>query len=107
MVESTFPLDSVFASLTDPTRRDILSRLVMGSLNVGEIAAPYDMSLAAVSKHLKILEHANLIIKRRQGKERIVSLEPAAMIEAAEYLRQYEQLWSERFDRLETFLKED
>lgn len=108
MVELTFPLDSVFGSLADPTRRDILSRLQAGSLNVSEIAEPYDMSLAAVSKHLKILEQAKLIMKRRKGKERIVSLRPKAMIEAAEYLKQYEQMWQERLDRLEMYInKED
>jgi DNA-binding transcriptional ArsR family regulator len=107
MVEYTLPLDSVFASLADPTRRDILTRLQLGSLNVSEVAEPYDMSLAAISKHLKILEHAKLIMKRRKGKERMVSLEPQALAQASEYLRQYEQLWSERFERLERFLNEE
>jgi len=107
MVEYTFPLDSVFGSLADPTRRDILARLQLGQLNVSEVAEPYDMSLAAISKHLKILEQAKLIVKRRKGKERIVSLQPAAMIQAAEYLKQYEQLWNERFDRLESLLNEE
>jgi DNA-binding transcriptional ArsR family regulator len=106
MVEYRLSLDTTFASLADPTRRDILTRLQECSMNVSEIAEPYDMSLAAISKHLKILEHAKLIIKRRKGKERIVSLEPAAMIEAAEYLRGYEQQWIERFDRLDAYLKE-
>ena len=107
MVEYTFPLDSVFGSLADPTRRDILARLQLGQLNVSEVAEPYDMSLAAISKHLKILEQAKLIVKRRKGKERIVSLQPATMMQAAEYLKQYEQLWNERFDRLESFLNEE
>lgn len=107
MVEYILPLDSIFASLADPTRRDILDRLQVGQLNVSEIAQPYDMSLAAVSKHLKILEQAKLIMKRRKGKERIVSLQPQAMIEAAEYLQQYERLWDERFNRLEKFLNEE
>lgn len=107
MVEYTLPLDSIFGSLADPTRRDILSRLQSGSLNVSEVAEPYDMSLAAISKHLKILEQAKLIMKRRKGKERIVSLEPQALAQASEYLHQYEQLWSERFERLERFLNEE
>lgn len=105
MVELGFPLDNIFASLADPTRRDILTRLQSSSLNVSEVAEAYDMSLAAVSKHLRVLEQARLIMKRRKGKERIVSLRPAAMVEAAEYLKQYEQLWSERLDRLEESLK--
>ena len=106
MVEYVMQLDAVFGSLADPTRRDILSRLQLGELNVSEIAGVYDVSLAAISKHLKILEQARLIRKRRQGKERIVSLEPAAMRQAAEYIKQYECLWNERFDRLDSFLKE-
>lgn len=107
MVEYTLPLDTIFASLADPTRRDILARLQTGQLNVSEVAEPYDMSLAAVSKHLKILEQAKLIMKRRKGKERIVLLQPQAIIEAAEYLHQYERAWGERFDRLEKFLNEE
>lgn len=107
MVEYILPLDPIFSSLADPTRRDILGRLQLGRLNVSEIAEPYDMSLAAVSKHLKILEQAKLIMKRRKGKEQIVSLQPQTMMQAAEYLRQYEQLWNERFDRLESFLNEE
>lgn len=106
MVEYAMQLDNVFGSLADPTRRDILSRLQLGELNVSEIASVYDMSLAAISKHLKILEQARLIRKRRQGKERLVSLDPAAMRQAADYLKQYEQLWNERLDRLDEFLKE-
>jgi len=107
MVEYAFSLDGIFGSLADPTRRDILSRLQLGQLNVSEIAEPYDMSLAAVSKHLKILEQAKLIMKRRKGKEQIVSLEPTAMMQAARYLEQYEQMWNDRFDRLEMYLKEE
>ena len=106
MVNYALSLDSIFGSLADPTRRDILQRLQLGELNVSEIAEPYDMSLPAISKHLKILEQARLIRKRRKGKERIVELEPVAMEQAAEYFRQYEQLWHERLDRLDQFLKE-
>lgn len=106
MVNYALSLDSIFGSLADPTRRDILQRLQLGELNVSEIAEPYDMSLPAISKHLKILEQARLICKRRKGKERIVELEPVAMEQAAEYFRQYEQLWHERLDRLDQFLKE-
>lgn len=107
MVELTFPLDTIFGSLADPTRRDILGRLQYGELNVTEVAEPYDMSLAAISKHLKILEQAKLIRKRRQGKERVVSLAPEAMMQAADYFKQYEQMWSDRFDRLEMYLREE
>lgn len=107
MVEYTLPLDSIFGSLADPTRRDMLDRLQHGALNVSELAVPYDMSLAAISKHLKILEQAKLIMKRRKGKERIVSLQPQTMWQASMYLKQFERMWDERFDRLEQVLHEE
>ena len=106
MVNYASSLDNVFGSLADPTRRDILARLQLGELNVGDIAQPYHMSLPAISKHLKILEQARLIRKRRAGKERLISLEPATIAQAAEYLKQYERMWNDRFDRLDTLLKE-
>jgi len=106
MVEYALQLDGIFGSLADPTRRDILGRLQLGELNISEVAQPYDISLAAISKHLKILEQARLIRKRRAGKERMVSLEPATMKQAAEYLQQYERLWNQRLNRLEVFLEE-
>jgi DNA-binding transcriptional ArsR family regulator len=105
MVEYTFPLDSVFGSLADPTRRDILDRVAGRELTVSEIAQPYDMSLAAVSKHLKILEKAQLIIKRRRGKEQLVSMRPQALSDASEYLERYIHLWEERLDSLGTYLE--
>jgi DNA-binding transcriptional ArsR family regulator len=107
MVNYATSLDMVFGSLADPTRRDILDRLRYGELNVGEVAEPYRMSLPAISKHLKILEQAKLIRKRKDGKERIVALEPTAMRQAANYVQQYEQIWNERFDRLDKLLKKE
>ncbi|HSX30589.1 MAG TPA: metalloregulator ArsR/SmtB family transcription factor [Candidatus Saccharimonadales bacterium] len=107
MVERAVQLDVVFGSLADTTRRDILARLQGVELNVGEVAAPYNMSLAAISKHLKILEQARLIRKRKAGKERLVTLRPEAMEQAAKYIQQYERMWSERLDRLEIILKEE
>lgn len=107
MVEYILNLDLVFGSLADPTRRDIIDRLQSSELNVSEIAEPYDMSLAAISKHLKILEKANLIRKRRQGKQQLVRVQPDAVMQAAQYLQQYERLWNERLDRLDQFLKEE
>lgn len=106
MVEYILPLDSVFTSLSDPTRRDILSRLVQGRLTVSEVALPYDISLAAVSKHLKILESARMIEKERDGRKRYVTISPTAFAEANEYLRQYEQIWEQRFDALGNYLKQ-
>lgn len=106
MVEYGFQLDAVFGSLADPTRRDILARLMQGRLTISEIALPYDISLAAISKHLKILEGANMIRKERHGREKFVSISPAALKNADEYLRQYESIWNERFDALDAYLKE-
>lgn len=107
MVEYALSLDNIFGSLADATRRDILQRVVDTELTVSEVAAPYDISLAAVSKHLKILEHAQLIMKRRRGKEQLVTAQPLAVKTATEYLKDYEALWNERFDRLDMLLKED
>jgi DNA-binding transcriptional ArsR family regulator len=106
MVEYTLSLDSVFSSLSDPTRRDILRRVSKQELSISEIAKPYDLTFAAISKHLKVLERATLIIKRRRGKEQMVQAVPRALKDADEYLEQYRQLWEERFDRLEALLNE-
>lgn len=104
MVEYALNLDTIFSSLADPIRRDILNRVRYGELNVSEIASPYPVSLAAISKHLKILERAQLITKRKQGKEQLVTISPAALKQADDYIEQYASLWNGRFDRLETFL---
>lgn len=107
MVEHILNLDSIFGSLADPTRRDILLRVANRELSVSEIAEPYGVTLAAISKHLKILQEAKLIIKRRQGKQQFVQASPVAFKDAAEYLKQYETLWNDRFDGLEEYLKEE
>ena len=106
MVEYTLQLDSIFGSLADPTRRDILQRVSAEELSVGQIAAKYDLTFAAVSKHLKVLEKARLIMKRRKGKEQLVTLAPKALAEADEYLESYRRHWEQSLDRLETYLKE-
>jgi DNA-binding transcriptional ArsR family regulator len=108
MVEYAFttPLDSIFGSLADPTRRDILRRLLGGNMSIGQIAEPYDLTFAAISKHLKVLEEARLIIKRKNGRERVVCLAPQTLAEADNYLGQYRLMWQDRFDSLEQYLKE-
>jgi len=106
MVEYTLSLDTIFGSLADATRRDILQRVAERELSVSEIAQPYDMSLAAISKHLKVLERAKLIIKRKKGKEHLVQLVPQAFADAADYLQWYRKLWEGRLDSLEQYLKE-
>lgn len=105
MVEHTLQLDSIFGSLSDATRRDILKRVAKKELSVSEVAKPYDLTLAAVSKHLKILEKAKLVVKRRKGKKQFVKMSPAAIKDAAEYLKRYEDMWNDRFDSLEKYLK--
>lgn len=107
MVEYTLQLDSIFASLSDPTRRDILSRVARKEYSVGELVAHYHVSFAAISKHLKVLESARLIIKRKEGKKHMVSLAPDALKSADEYLEQYRQTWEQKFKKLDALLKED
>jgi DNA-binding transcriptional ArsR family regulator len=89
MVEYDISLDEVFSALADPTRRDILNRTALSELTVSEIAAVYDMSLAAVSKHLKVLEAAGLIMKRRRSRQILVCAVPPAVGSAAGYLQEY------------------
>ncbi len=107
MVEYTMDLDSVFGSLADPTRRDILQRLMSAELTIGEIASHYDLTFAAISKHLKVLEKAKLIIKQRRGKEQVVQISPRTLAYADEYIEQYRNLWEARFDALEALLKSE
>ena len=87
MVEYNLSLDSIFNSLSDPTRRDILERVSIEELSINQIALPYDISLAAVSKHIKNLESAQLIVKRRRGKQIFVFLSPASFKDANNYLQ--------------------
>jgi DNA-binding transcriptional ArsR family regulator len=107
MVEQTLSLNSIFSSLSDPTRRDMLRRLIKESLSIGELAKPYDLTFAAVSKHLKVLERAHLITKDRRGKEQMVSVVPHALKEVDDYLEAYRALWEERFDRLDALLAKE
>jgi DNA-binding transcriptional ArsR family regulator len=104
MVEYSLRLDDVFGSLADPTRRDILRRVARSELTVSQISADYDMSLAAVSKHLKILEKAKLVMKRRHGKQQLVRLSPDALAEAREYLGWYQRFMNDKFEELDIYL---
>lgn len=104
MVEYSLQLDSIFGSLADPTRRDILKRVAVAELSVGDIAKYYDMTFAAISKHLKVLEKAKLILKRRQGREQYIQLSPEALVQASEYLEKYKEMWEGRLDSLEVYL---
>lgn len=104
MVEYTYSLDNTFAALADNTRRDILHRVSNAELSVGEIARNYDLTFAAVSKHIKVLEKAKLIFKQRRGKEQIVHISPGALASADEYLEFYRGLWEQRLDSLDEYL---
>ena len=98
-------LNLVFHSLSDPIRRDILQRVSQSEHSVGELVSYYEISFAAVSKHLKVLETADLITKRREGKKNMIKLAPNALKSADEYLEQYRQIWQSRHDKLEKLLK--
>jgi DNA-binding transcriptional ArsR family regulator len=107
MVERDTYLDGIFGSLADPIRRDILRRLMTAQYTVSQLAQDYQISFAAVAKHLKVLEKAQLVVKQRRGKEQVVSIAPQALKDASHYLAQYEALWNYRFDALDKVLKED
>ena len=99
-------LNSTFAALADPTRRAILARLASGEASVTELAQPFEMSLAAVSKHLKVLERAGLIARGREAQWRPCRLEAGPLKGADEWLEQYRRFWEESFDRLDDYLRE-
>lgn len=107
MVEYAMDLDNVFGSLADPTRRDILQRLMSAELTISEIATQYDLTFAAISKHLKVMEKAKLIIKQRRGKEQVVRIDPQTIAYADKYIEQYRVLWESRLDRLEVLLERE
>lgn len=102
----TDQLSNTFQALADPTRRAILERLSGGEATVTEIAAPFEMSLPAVSKHLKVLERAGLITRGREAQWRPCRLDPAPLKAADEWIEEYRTLWEQRFDRLDEYLKE-
>ena len=98
------PLSTVFAALADPTRRAILARLATGEATVTELAEPFDMSLPAVSKHLKVLEHAGLISRGREAQWRPCRLQAARLKEVDDWVEQYRSHWEQSFDRLQEYL---
>jgi DNA-binding transcriptional ArsR family regulator len=107
MVEYTRNLDFVFHSLSDPTRRDMLQRISRGEHSVGELVSNYDISFAAISKHLSVLEKAHLIRKRKEGKKHMITLAPGSLQSADEYLEQYRQMWQSRHDKLAAVLNKE
>jgi DNA-binding transcriptional ArsR family regulator len=99
-------LSTTYAALADPTRRAILARLAAGEATVGELAEPFAMSLPAVSKHLKVLERAGLIARRRKAQWRPCRIEPGPLKDAAQWLDHYRRFWDDSFDRLDEYLGE-
>ncbi|MDO8838581.1 MAG: metalloregulator ArsR/SmtB family transcription factor [Parvibaculum sp.] len=104
---SADPLGAKFAALADPTRRAILQRLARGETSVKELAAPFEMSLPAVSKHLKVLERAGLIARSRDAQWRPCRIEPDALRDVDDWLEKYQRLWSAGLDRLDKYLAEN
>ncbi len=97
-------LERTFSALSDPTRRAIVERLMRGPRRVTEIAEPFDMSLAAVSKHIQVLEKAGLVHRKRDGREHVLTLDAQPLREVARYASRFEKFWNEKLDRLEAFV---
>lgn len=106
MSETDQQLDAIFGALADPTRRAILARLRSGEATVSELAEPFDISLPAISRHLKVLERAGLISRGRDAQWRPCRLQPDALKEVSNWVAEYRQMWEERFDRLDELLTE-
>jgi DNA-binding transcriptional ArsR family regulator len=105
MSATTQHLDRTFAALADPTRRAILARLAEGEVSVTELAQPFDMTLPAVSKHLKVLQRAGLIARGRERQWRPARLEAGPLKEVAEWTERYRRFWEESYDRLDEYLE--
>ena len=105
MVNNQQALDSIFAALSDATRRGILARLASGEASVTELAKPYDMSLPAVSKHLRVLESAGLVARSKDGRVHRCRLEAAPMKSAADWIAHYRQFWEAQLDSLQRYLE--
>lgn len=98
--------EAVWTALSDPTRRAILERLTRGQTRVTDVAAPFEMSLNAVSKHIKVLEAAHLVRRTREGREHMLELDPKPLREVTRWASDIERFWAERLDRIEQFFEE-
>jgi DNA-binding transcriptional ArsR family regulator len=103
---SSDPLSATFSALADPTRRAILARLASGEISVTKLAEPFDMSMPAISKHLKVLERAGLVARGREAQWRPCRLEAGPLKDVSNWVENYRQFWEESFDRLDVYLKE-
>jgi DNA-binding transcriptional ArsR family regulator len=102
----TDTLSLTFSALSDPTRRAILQRLSEGELSVGELTAPFDISMPAVSRHLKVLERAGLVVRTRNAQWRPVQLDATPLAEVADWVETYRRHWQSAFDRMDAYLAE-
>ena len=100
-------LDTIFHALADPTRRGMLASLALGDKSIGELGEPFAMSFAGAAKHVKVLEGAGLIARRRAGRRQMCTLEAEPLAEAERWLRQWEKFWNVRLDRLEAIIDRD
>ena len=107
MVYHSSDLDLTFSALSDPTRRAIISRLAEGEAAINELASPFDMSLPAVTKHIRILEKAGLLTRKKQGRVQYCRLNAAPMRDAASWLAFYQKFWDAKLDSLAVFLEEN
>jgi len=106
MADTTDTLSPIFAALADPTRRAMVARLAEGEATVTELAAPFDLSLPAISKHLKVLQRAGLVEQGRQAQWRPCRLRPQPLRDVASWLERYQEFLGERYDRLDEYLRE-
>ena len=107
VAQRSAPLDGIFHALSDPTRRAMLRSLASGERHIGELAAPFRMSFAAASKHVRVLEEAGLVRRRKEGRRHFCRLEASPLAAAERWLRFYERFWNKRLDALEALLKSE
>ena len=99
-------LDETFAALANSTRRAILARLAEGEASVNDLAAPFDLTLPAISKHIKVLEHAGLIVRGRRAQFRPCAIDGARLAQVADWAEQYRHIWDDRFDRMDAYVRD-
>lgn len=100
-------LDTTFRALADPTRRGMLATLALGDKSIGELAEPFAMSFAGASKHVRVLEDAGLVARRKLGRTHLISIDAKPLEEAERWMRQWEKFWTVRLDRLEAVLEQE
>lgn len=106
MVKFNTTLDATFGALSDPTRRGILERLSSGQTNVAELARPYDMTAPAISRHLRVLERAGLIVRAKHGREHRIRVDPKPIRQARDWIAMHIDFWTHQFDALDDYLKQ-